>query len=145
MNSVRRGARQRGFTLIELLIIIAILGILAAILTPILVRARFKAYHTACVQNERNLASALELYAIEFTSLYPSDLNLLVSGTKPYIQTIARCPSNDASYATSYSSTADSVEYILECPGIHHLQLPGLVESTYPRASNGAIYPYRAP
>lgn len=140
-----RARAGRGFTLIELLIVIAILGILAAILAPVMIRARFKTYHTACVQNERNLASALELYAIEAHSLYPSNLNMLVTGPKPFIQSITTCPSNNASYATTYSTTADHTEYVLQCPGVHEGQLIGLVSDLYPQAVNGAIFQFHAP
>lgn len=141
----RRNRSQGGFTLIELMIVIAIIGIMAAILAPVMIRARFKTYHTACVQNERNLASALELYAIESRSLYPADLNQLAVGAKPFISSIENCPSNGVSYQTSYTLSADAKEYVLACPGVHSNQLTGLVAVTYPQAVNGAVFPYRAP
>jgi type II secretory pathway pseudopilin PulG len=127
------------------MIVIAIIGILAAILTPVMIRARFKAYHTACVQNERNLASALELYAIESRGLYPADLNTLVNGARPFIQSIEACPSNGETYDTTYTAAADYKQYVLACPGVHEAQLVGLVDDLYPQAVDGQIYPYRAP
>lgn len=143
---VGRGrARRQGFTLIELMVVIAIIGILAAILTPVMIRARFKTYHTACVQNERNLTSALELYQIEARSLYPQDLNQLANGPKPFIQNIPHCPTNGVSYSEAYVPADDFREYVLACPGVHSQQLVGLVDDTYPQAINGALFPYRAP
>jgi prepilin-type N-terminal cleavage/methylation domain-containing protein len=141
----RRLRAGRGFTLIELMIVIAIIGILAAILTPVMIRARFKTYHTACVQNERNIASALELYAIESRSLYPPDLTMLTVGPKPFIQSISVCPSNGDSYVDGYTSSDDHTQYVLKCPGVHENQLVGLVDDTYPQAVNGQIYQYHAP
>lgn len=145
LSTFTRSRSRRGFTMIELMIVIAIIGILAAILTPVMMRARFKSYHTACVQNERNLASALELYFIEERNVYPADLDQLTQGARPYIANVGDCPSNEASYTLGYSCSSDFTQYVLACPGVHDRQLIGLVDDTYPQAVNGAMYQYHAP
>lgn len=61
----------RGFTLVELLVVIAIVGILAGLLLPGLAKARDRAHATACLNNQRQLMLACQLYADDHGDALP--------------------------------------------------------------------------
>jgi prepilin-type N-terminal cleavage/methylation domain-containing protein len=70
---MRARSRQReiGFTLIELLVVIAIIAILAALLLPALSSARERASRVVCMNNNKQLTTALHLYGGDNSDFVP--------------------------------------------------------------------------
>ncbi len=63
---------RKGFTLIELLVVIAIIAILAAILFPVFAQAREKARAISCLSNEKQMGTALMMYAQDYDEGFPT-------------------------------------------------------------------------
>jgi prepilin-type N-terminal cleavage/methylation domain-containing protein len=73
-----------GFTLVEIMIVIAIIALLAAIVIPNLLRASAKSQATACINNLRQIDTAVQQFAVEAKKhvgdnvVYPDDLKAYI-------------------------------------------------------------------
>jgi prepilin-type N-terminal cleavage/methylation domain-containing protein len=68
----------RAFTLVEIMIVVAVIGLLAAIAIPSFVRARTETQRTLCIENMRVIFHASHLYEIETSDLLTGGTNGVV-------------------------------------------------------------------
>jgi prepilin-type N-terminal cleavage/methylation domain-containing protein len=77
--------KEKGFTLIELMIVIAIIGILAAIAIPQFSAYRMRSYNSKAQSDVRNLATAQEAYYVDESS-YTDPVTRLTGATYGFYQ-----------------------------------------------------------
>ena len=100
-------SRKSGFTLVEIMIVVAIIGLLAAIAIPNFVRARTTAQMNACINNLRIIDGAKSQWSME---LHKQNTDTPVgTDIQPYMGhgangELPSCPNDGAqTFATSYS------------------------------------------
>jgi prepilin-type N-terminal cleavage/methylation domain-containing protein len=98
--------RKAGFTLVEIMIVVAIIGLLAAIAIPNFVRARETAQTNACVNNLRQIDGAKDQLALE-TGLSTGDAApaMAAGALLDYLRNEPLCPVGDTAYTVNIIGT----------------------------------------
>ena len=93
----------KGFTLVEMMIVVAIIGLLAAIAIPNFVRARGASQKSACINNLRQVDGGVQQWALE-NRAGPNDPPCDGPTVLGYLKSEVVCPaSGNATFADSYA------------------------------------------
>ena len=111
---------NKGFTLLELMVVVAIIGILAAIAIPQFSAYRLRAFDAAAMTTLRNAATAQEAYFLE-NDTYTVDETTLVDGglviSKGVDLVIDNTVTGDSSYHMEASHESSGQVFELSGPG----------------------------
>jgi prepilin-type N-terminal cleavage/methylation domain-containing protein len=91
-NSMKiKSTVKAGFTLVEIMIVVAIIGLLAAIAVPNFVKARTTAQKNACINNLRQIDGAIQQWALE--TKQGSTADVVFTEVMEYLKNEVKCPS----------------------------------------------------
>jgi general secretion pathway protein G len=114
MNNIPKN--ERGFTLLELLVVLAILGLLAAIVGPQVIRYLGSSRSQTAHVQAKNIVAALELYKLD-AGHYPS--------AEQGLGALVKAPASDPAWNGPYLSDAAALNdpwgkpYAMKAPGDH--------------------------
>lgn len=84
--------KKQGFTLVEIMIVVAIIGLLAAIAIPSFMKARENSRKNACINNLRQIEGAKEQWAMENNKGGAEDCDAVKNDIDNYIKKTPFCP-----------------------------------------------------
>ena len=117
---------KKGFTLVEIMIVVAIIGLLAAIAIPNFIKSRNRSRDAVCTNNMKQIASALEQVCMENNLdatgggagigaiVWSAAGNWNVVGATNYLKTAPACPINTANAYTA--ATDANGTFWITCP-----------------------------
>src|SRR6476469_6713988 len=102
----RQTYSKSGLTLVEIMIVVAIIGLLAAIAIPNFIKARTTSQKNACINNLRQIDGAIQQWALE--NKKSASAGVAYTDIKDYLKNSVICPSGGTLFSDSYTIVEES-------------------------------------
>jgi prepilin-type N-terminal cleavage/methylation domain-containing protein len=118
MKNIR--SHRIGFTLVEIMIVVAIIGMLAAIAIPNFAQSRGAAHRVACINNLQQIEGAIQRWSMEMKK--DEGQAVTYEDIRSYLRRSVVCPAGGTSFEDSYTITVvDAAPTCQRKPGTHKL------------------------
>jgi prepilin-type N-terminal cleavage/methylation domain-containing protein len=118
MKNIR--SHRSGFTLVEIMIVVAIIGLLAAIAIPNFAQARDTARRNVCINNLQQIEGAIQRWSLDVQK--DEGQAVAYSDIRIYLKRSVVCPAGGTSFEDSYTiTTVDAPPACQRKPALHKL------------------------
>jgi prepilin-type N-terminal cleavage/methylation domain-containing protein len=118
--------RPGGFTLIEIMIVVGIIGLLVAIALPNFIKSRATSQQNACINNLRQISSAIEQWAMETGQAAGAPPPSIATDLTPYVQlnsnhSVPNCPAGGTYTINNVSAVPQMTCSLSSLPANPHI------------------------